>query len=101
MAQLSPEQLQAQLHQAQLHQAQQAVEQHLHQRKINAGYDNAAQQAIDLHKVGGDHLVKAAINTMMDSGKGDPEFVRNVGRSLYHQGRPDLAQIHSEAADGW
>ena len=85
----------------QMHQAKLAMMQEQHQRKINAGYDNAAQHAIDLHKVGGPEAVKAAINTMMDSSKGDPEFVRNVGRSLYHQGRPDLAQIHAEAADGW
>jgi hypothetical protein len=73
---------------------------HEHQAKLAQGYVHAAKNAIDAHRTYGPEGLKAMLADYMEKG-GDPDFLNNVGTALYHGGRPDLANIHSEVADGW
>jgi hypothetical protein len=95
-----------QLHQAhmrvkqQQHEQQIALMHHEHQAKLAQGYVHAAKQAIDAHRTYGPEGLKAMLQEYMHNG-GKPDFLRNVGTVLQHGGRPDLAQLHAEAADAW
>jgi len=70
----------------------------LHHRVKLAG--KAAQQAVALHDLHGPDALRECLQDQMHRGQ-KPEFLQQVAQSLRHSGRPDIAAIHDETANGW
>ena len=70
----------------------------LHHRVKLAG--EASRQAVALHDNHGPQALRAMLQDYMQRG-GSTDFVRSVADALHQYGRPDIAAIHAETADGW
>jgi len=81
----------------------QAAEFALHHR-MRKMHGDAAQQAIDLHRLGGDEAVRACLMDLMHRSadrNAMKEFLLNVALHLHQNGRPELGSLHHEAVNAW